>query len=198
MTSTSPHAGAAPPSDAAHTVAVRPLRADDLPAVCRIVNHYIRSTTIHFGTTEQEPQEWVERWEAGREWYPWLGAVDGDRVLGIAYAARWNARQAYAWAAESTIYLAPEVRRRGIGRALYAELFRVLDAQGYRVTMAGIALPNEASVGLHRASGFVPAGTLRGVGWKLGRWIDVAWFQRVAPGGDAAPTEVLRVADVAN
>src|SRR3954471_17912006 len=99
-------------------------------------------------------------------------------------------RAAYRWAAAVSVYLDPGRRGAGGGRALYEALFDRLAARGHRTALAGIALPNEASGGLHRALGCELAGTYRRVGWKLGRWHDVAWYQR--PLGGDGPPEPLR------
>jgi phosphinothricin acetyltransferase len=81
-----------------------------------------------------------------------------------------------------SVYTETGRRRTGAGRALYTALLDRLAARGFRTALAGVALPNDASVGLHTAIGFEPVGTYRRVGWKLGRWHDVTWFQR--PLGD--------------
>jgi phosphinothricin acetyltransferase len=88
------------------------------------------------------------------------------------------------------VYLAEGVRRRGIGRSLYEALFELLVRQGVHVACAGITLPNEASVGLHEALGFQRVGVYRGIGFKLGRWHDVGWWQRELLPPDDAPDEL--------
>ena len=85
---------------------------------------------------------------------------------------------AYGWAVDTAVYIHPAERRRGLGRALYTSLLRVLPLQGYMNAYAGATLPNPASVGLHQAMGFQPVGIYRQVGFKLGAWHDVAWFHR--------------------
>src|SRR5437764_7557184 len=95
------------------------------------------------------------------------------------------ARPAYRWSCAVSVYLEAGRRRTGAGRALYEALFERLAARGLRTALAGVALPNDASVGLHRAVGFEPAGTYRAVGWKDDRWHDVAWFQRPLGSGGA-------------
>ncbi|CAN5185460.1 GNAT family N-acetyltransferase [soil metagenome] len=114
--------------------------------------------------------------------YPWLVAVDAEGVRGYAYASAHRDRPAYRWAVEVTAYVRADSHRRGIGRCLYEALFAVLALQGFRQAYAGIALPNHASVALHRAVGFRKVGVYRRVGYKLGQWHDVAWFGReIAP-----------------
>jgi phosphinothricin acetyltransferase len=101
-------------------------------------------------------------------------------------------RAAYRWAADVAIYLDPSHHGRGAGRRLYTALLDLLRAQGLRIACAGITLPNDASVALHRALGFEPVGTYRAIGWKAGGWHDVSWWQLRLAGGDdngAAPDE---------
>ena len=86
-------------------------------------------------------------------------------------------------------YVRADARRAGIGHALYASLLAVLVRQGFRDAYAGVTLPNDASVALHRAAGFTPVGVYRGVGYKLGAWHDVAWFERALAPRVAEPPE---------
>lgn len=160
---------------------VRPAQEHHLAGVCDIVNHYIRTTAYNFRTEPQTPQQWREQWRADRQRYPWLVAVAGDQVRGVAYASAWKERAAYAWSAEVTGYVAPDARRCGLGRALYQRLLGTLDAQGFRTTIAGISLPNPASVALHESFGFTHVGTFESVGFKLDRWCDVGYWQRLNP-----------------
>ncbi len=177
-------------------VQVRLLQDGDLGAVCGIVNHYIEHTYINFRTRLQTPAEWEQQWAAGRERYPWLVAVVDGEVAGLAYAGAYNPREAYAWTAESTIYLRPGLSRRGVGKALYGRLFELMDAQGFVSVTAGVSLPNEASVGIHQFFGFRPAGVLRSAGFKFGQWWDVGYFQRLNAVPDPPP-ELLPVSAVA-
>lgn len=164
--------------------------------VCAIVNHYIATSWANFRTEPQTPGEWGSAFDEGHERYPWLVAeVDGD-VAGVAYAAAWQARAAYGWTAQTTVYVDPGCRGRGLGRALYAGLLPVLAAQGYRSAVGGIALPNDASVALHEACGFVPAGVIARAGYKLGAWHDVGYWQAQLGDGDAPPRPLRRVHEV--
>jgi phosphinothricin acetyltransferase len=120
--------------------------------------------------------------------HPWLVIEDGGRVVAYAYAAPHLERAAYRWAANVSIFVGPDHRRRGSGRRLYLALFELLRAQGLRIAVAGITLPNEASVALHRSVGFEPVGTYRRIGWKAGAWRDVSWWQlRLGPDDDDGP-----------
>ncbi len=170
-------------------VAVRFATEDDMAAVCRIVNHYIETTSINFRTAPQSPREWREDLLRHRERYPWLVAELDGEVAGLAYAGPWKERAAYAWCAETTVYVSHLHRGHSLGTALYERLLKLLEAQGFRSALAVIALPNPASVGLHEAFGFVPSGTLRAAGHKRGAWHDVGFWQRefAFPADDEAP-----------
>ena len=109
---------------------------------------------------------------------PWLVCVHRGVTIGYAYATQHRDRAAYAWSAEVSAYVDANSQRAGVGRALYNSLFAVLALQGYRSAYAGITLPNAASVRLHETVGFRPVGIYHDIGYKLGRWHDVAWFER--------------------
>ena len=111
-------------------------------------------------------------------------------VAGYAYGTEHRTRRAYRWTVEVTIYLADGYRGRGIGRALYSALLELLARQGLRTAVAGITLPNPASVALHEACGFETVGVYRRVGYKQGEWRDVGWWQLdLAPGAEGSPAE---------
>jgi phosphinothricin acetyltransferase len=134
-------------------------------------------------------EEMARRIAAAQRTHAWLVLEEDGRVVGYAYGIPWRSRAAYRWACEVSVYLERGRRRTGAGRALYEALLPRLAARGYRTALAGMTLPNEASVGLHRAVGFEPVGTFRRVGYKHGAWHDVAWAQIVLADGDEPPTE---------
>jgi L-amino acid N-acyltransferase YncA len=109
---------------------------------------------------------------------PWIVCEFEGVTVGYAYAARHRDRAAYQWSVEVSAYVRPDRQRAGVGRALYTSLFAILELQGFRSAFAGITLPNDASVGLHRALGFTPVGIFRRVGYKNGAWHDVQWLER--------------------
>jgi phosphinothricin acetyltransferase len=131
----------------------------------------------------------ARRIAAAQRTHAWLVAEAEGRVIGYAYGIPWRSRAAYRWACEVSVYLERGRRRTGAGRTLYEALLQRLAARGYRTALAGMTLPNDASVGLHRALGFEPVGTFRRVGYKHGAWHDVAWAQIVLTGGDEPPAE---------
>jgi phosphinothricin acetyltransferase len=109
---------------------------------------------------------------------PWLVATRDRAVVGYCYASHHRERPAYRWSVDSSIYLAATEHGRGTGQALYRQLLPLLRDLGYVRAFAGITLPNDASVRLHEAMGFVPVGVFRGAGFKRGGWHDVGWWQR--------------------
>ena len=146
-------------------------------------------TAITFEIEPPSPAEMSERITAAWRAHAWLVLEEQGRVVGYAYGARFHARAAYRWACEVSVYLEHGRRRTGGGRLLYEALFERLIERGYRIAIAGMTLPNEASVGLHRALGFEPVGTYRRIGFKHGTWHDVAWTQRVLADGEDPPVE---------
>lgn len=170
---------------------IRDAVATDAGSCAEIYAPYVLETAISFESEPPAAGEMARRIADAQRTHAWLVLEDGGTVVGYAYGGPFMSRGAYRWAAGVSVYLAGERRRTGGGRALYEALLDRLAARGYRTALAGIALPNEASVGLHRALGFEPVGTYRRVGWKLGRWHDVAWYQR-ALGDDEGPPGPVR------
>ena len=168
---------------------VRDATVDDAAACARIYEPYVRDTVASFELEPPTAAEVAGRIAAALARHAWLVLEDDGRVVGYAYGSTFNARAAYDWTTSVSVYIEPGRRRTGAGRALYSALLDRLAARGYRTALAGIALPNDASVGLHTAMGFELVGTYRRVGWKLGRWNDVARYQRPLgdPTDDAPP-----------
>ncbi|MBS0188837.1 MAG: N-acetyltransferase [Planctomycetes bacterium] len=172
---------------------VRPAREIDFEPIAKLTNYFIRETTIHFGTVELSASELREQWQASRDRYPFLVAEVDGRFAGYCKAYQWRSREAYQWTPECGVYVEDFVRRRGVARALYLRLFDVLARQGFHSVVAGIALPNEPSVRLHESLGFAASGTVKDAGWKLGRWVDVGFWQKIlAPGAAPKPLEKPR------
>ena len=177
-------------------VAIRIARADDAPAMAAIYAPIVRQTHISFETEPPDGAEMARRLQATLATHPWLAAQSGGAVIGYAYARAHRARAAYRWSVDVTIYLGEAARRRGVGRALYLALFELLRRQGFRSAFAGVALPNDASVGLHEALGFEPVGVYRDVGFKLGAWRDVGWWRLGLSDSAQAPSEPAAFADL--
>jgi L-amino acid N-acyltransferase YncA len=171
---------------------VRCATAADAAACADIYRPYVLDTAISFETDPPTAAEMADRIEKALALHEWLALEVDERVTGYAYAGQFNPRAAYRWAVETSVYIDRDGRRAGGGRMLYAELLKRLAERGFRQAFAGIAQPNEASDALHAAFGFVPAGLYRRVGWKLGAWHDVAWWQLdlLGPGDDGPPVPI--------
>jgi L-amino acid N-acyltransferase YncA len=168
---------------------VRSAIGADAAACAEIYRPYVLDTVISFETEPPTVEQMAARIAAAQVKHEWLVLeVDGD-VAGYAYAQQFNPRAAYQWSVETSIYLAEDRRRLGGGRMLYAELLSRLATHGFRRAFAGITQPHEASNAFHEAFGFRPAGRYQRVGWKLGAWHDVEWWQLdlVAPDGEVDP-----------
>lgn len=164
---------------------VRDADAADAAACAAIYAPYVAETAISFETEPPSEAELAERIASARRTHAWLVLEEHLEVVGYAYGGPYKARAAYRWSCEVSVYVAQGRHRSGGGRILYEALFARLAERGYRTAVAGMTLPNPASVGLHTAVGFEPIGTYRRIGWKNGEWHDVAWMQRaLATGGD--------------
>jgi L-amino acid N-acyltransferase YncA len=159
-------------------LAVRAATEADADACAAIYGPYVRDTCISFETAAPSPAEMASRIACAVERHAWLVLEDAGRVVGYAYGNQFKERAAYRWSCESSIYLEVGRRRTGGGRALYETLLHRLAERGYHRVYAGMTLPNDASAGIHRALGFEPVGVYRKVGWKHGKWHDVAWMQK--------------------
>lgn len=175
-------------SDVALVRNARPER--DAAGCLEIYAPFVRDTIVSFEEEVPTVEEFEARMRNSMRTHAWLVADDGTAVVGYAYGSQHRSRAAYRWATDVSVYVAPSHHGRGIGRRLYAELLPRLREQGFRIACAGIALPNPASVGLHEAMGFKPVGVYRRIGWKLGAWHDVGWWQlELAPTSNEKPAE---------
>ena len=168
---------------------IRLATPDDAAPIAAIYAPAVTDGVISFELEPPDAEEMARRIVKTLARTPWLACERDGRVLGYAYASAHRERAAYRWSVDVSAYVRADVRRAGVARALYASLFAVLARQGFRNAYAGVALPNDASVGLHRAVGFTPVGVYRGVGYKLGAWHDVAWFERPLAPRVAEPPE---------
>lgn len=165
------------------TLAVRVALPNDAFAFAKIYAPIVAETPISFEDVPPSPEEMRRRIVTTLERYPWLAALCDERVAGYAYAGKHRERACYRWSVDVSVYVAPRYHRRGVARALYTKLLEILQQQRFRHAYAGVGLPNDASVALHRALGFEDIGIYRRVGWKFDRWHDVMWLGR-AVGAD--------------
>lgn len=162
----------------------RPANETDLEQILDIENYEIRHNVAHFGWRERSIEDLAMSFATG---YPWVVAEEKGRVLGFARCGEHRSRESYRWTVEVGIYVRPESQGRGIGRSLYQQLFQLIESAGIRTIIAGIALPNDASIRLHESFGMVHVGTFPCAGWKAGEWRDVGyWAKHIGSGSPRA------------
>jgi phosphinothricin acetyltransferase len=159
----------------------------DVPEIQAIYAHHVLTGA---GTFEEQPpsvEEMTGRLaKVTRSGWSWLVATDATGVLGFAYYTQFRDRSAYRYCAEDSVYVREDVRGQGVGKALVARLLEDAGAAGMRQMIAVIGdSENVGSIGVHASLGFQMVGTLRSVGVKFGRWVDVVWMQRPLGRGDA-------------
>lgn len=182
------------------TARIRLAGEADAPAIAAIYRPYV--TASHFSFEEIAPTTHEVAARMSNPLYPWLVAEEEGCLVGYASTSPMRNRAAYRWSVETGIYLTPSAQGRGIARQLLGAHLDLLQRQGFVTVIAGIALPNDASVALHEKLGFTLSGIERGVGFKLGEWVDVGRWQRDLaprednPSGPAPFTSVLKYGSV--
>lgn len=168
---------------------IRPSRDEDISAIAAIYGHHVLHGTGTFETEPPSPADMaVRRADVLSKGLPYLVAEQDGDIVGFAYGNWFKPRPAYRFSVEDSIYLAPGLHRKGLGRALLAELLARFEAVGIRKAMAVIGdSANAGSVGVHRALGFTEVGTVRSCGWKFGAWRDIVIMEKVLGTGDTQP-----------
>jgi phosphinothricin acetyltransferase len=156
---------------------IRLATPSDAKGIADIYGPVVRATPISFETEPPTEAEMERRIVSTLTYAPWLVWDDAGTVAGYVYASRHRDRSAYQWSVDVAAYTHERYWRKGIGRALYLALFDLLRLQKFYRAHAGITLPNAASVGLHESLGFRNIGVYPAVGFKLGAWHDVGWWQ---------------------
>jgi L-amino acid N-acyltransferase YncA len=178
------------------TATIRLVWEDDAPQLRDIYAPYCLHTPISFEEVPPDEAEMRQRVRKVAERFPWLVCDHGGELLGYVYAGTHRERAAYRWSVEVTAYIREDQHRRGIARALYTSLFRLVVLQGFYNAYAGITLPNPGSVGLHEALGFRPIGVYTAIGFKGGHWHDVGWWQLELQPRPPQPAEPLSLAQL--
>ena len=150
----------------------------DLPEILEIYGPYIINTTASFEYTVPTPEEFTARFRSVTADFPWLVWEEQGRILGYAYASLPFHRAAYRWCAESSIYLRPEARGKGIGKRLQLVLEEILKRQGYALLYAVITSENEGSLAFHHALGYTKTAEMPGCGYKFGRNLGITWMEK--------------------
>ncbi|HEY5078540.1 MAG TPA: arsinothricin resistance N-acetyltransferase ArsN1 family B [Opitutaceae bacterium] len=171
---------------------IRLANAGDAAQVAEIYRPYCEESAVSFEEKAPDAGEMAARIGKTNERYPFLVDEEGGAVRGYAHASAHRVKAAYRWAVEVTVYLHPDHRGKGLGRALYRELFARLRAQGLVKAYAGILIPNPPSQRLHESMGFTLVGIYTKVGYKHGAWRDVGWWQlSLQPEIDSPPEPTL-------
>lgn len=150
----------------------------DVPAMLAIYAPYVENTTYSFEYSVPSEGEFLARFRAVTEQFPWLVWEEEGAVLGYAYGSLPFERAAYAWSGEVSVYLRPEARGRGIGRKLYTALEAIMARQGYRALYAIVTEENTGSLAFHTAMGYRTVGRFTRCGLKFGRWLGVVWMEK--------------------
>jgi L-amino acid N-acyltransferase YncA len=158
---------------------LRLAQPSDAAGILDIYAPYIRNTSFTFETEVPSQEAFAERITTYLHNWPWLVCEIDGRIAGYAYGARYRERTAYQWCVESSIYIHDDFLRANIGKALYGALIDILRRQGFRNVYAVINLPNDRSVRFHESCGFTWFATYEKVGYKLGRWKNVGWWQLI-------------------
>ena len=184
------------PAPLAPMLTLRLATPDDAAACAAIYAPAVTDSATSFELVPPDAAEMAARIADVLPRYPWIVAEEDGRVVGYVYASAHRTRAAYAWAVETSVYLAEEAQGRGLGRTLYTVLFAVLRAQGYVGAYAGVTVPNDASLGLHRAFGFETIGVFPHLGFKGGRWHDVWWGALALRPLDGTPEPPVTLAEL--
>jgi L-amino acid N-acyltransferase YncA len=158
---------------------IRTVNLEDAAQIAEIYNYYIKNTHQTFETEALSADEMQERIAKIIEDYPYLVAEYEGEIYGYAYATQFKMRQAYEFSAEVSIYVKSDAKQKGIGTRLYEKLFEELKETDVHAIIAGISLPNDGSVKFHEKLGFTKVARFREVGYKLGRWVDVGYWELI-------------------
>jgi len=173
-------------------VLIRLAGQDDAAGIADVYRPYVEDSRVSFEEHAPDAAEMARRITGDRPgFHPWLVAEEVNEIRGFASSSPFRSRPAYRWSVETGIYLAAGAQGRGLGKRLLVMLTDLLERQGYVAAIGAIALPNDPSVRLHEALGFVSAGTYRGTGFKMGQWLDVGLWQKELAPRSPTPSEPL-------
>jgi L-amino acid N-acyltransferase YncA len=176
---------------------IRFAETNDMAAIAAIYAPYCESSAITFETEALSPGQMAQRFTRLGQKYPWVVAEIDGAVAGYAYGGPHHERAAYRWASNVSVYVDDSYQRNGVGRDLYRALFDVMRLQGFTQAIAGITLPNDPSVALHKSLGFQLMGVYKNIGYKLGAWRDVGWWQLPLTENLHPPVDTLPISEVA-
>lgn len=156
---------------------IRAIQIEDAAAICEIYNYYILNSSATFEEDIVREVQMVERIQKLTSHFPWIVFEEEGKVVAYAYASAWRTRAAYRNSVESSIYLHPDAKGKGIGSQLYGNLLSILKEKKLHIVIGGITLPNDSSIFLHEKFGFEKVAHFKEVGFKFGEWLDVGYWQ---------------------
>lgn len=177
-------------------IQVRMATIEDAARLLEIYIPYITDTAITFEYEVPSVKEFEARIEKVLEKFPYLVAVEQDRIVGYAYASSYKTRAAYQWSVETSIYMDLDYQGSGIGSILYRKLFELLQKQRVRNVYACVTLPNSKSEAIHKKFGFTLIGRFHNVGYKLNEWHDTGWFEKHLDLESDTPEQVIPMGDI--
>lgn len=160
---------------------IRHAKLSDAESIVSIYNYYVLNSIITFEEEIVSSEEMRSRIENIIKSHTWLVFEENDMILGYAYSYIWKPRTAYRYTNEISVYISNDFRGKGIGTALYKNLIGILKEKGIHNIIAGIALPNNASVAIHESFGFKKVGVFKESGKKFGAWVDVGYWELLLP-----------------
>ena len=175
---------------------IRPANENDAKGILDIYAPYISDTSYTFESEVPSVSEFAARITSYLERWPWLVCEAEGKIAGYAYASRYRERIGYQWSIECSVYVHDDYLGKGVGFALYKPLFEILKEQGYRNVYAVINLPNERSVRFHEKFGFSYLTTYKNVGYKLGKWKNVGWWQLIINEYSHEPAPPLKFSEL--
>ena len=168
----------------------------DAEGILAIYSTYITETSFTFEAEVPSLNGFAERIKTYLDNWPWLVCEMDGKIAGYAYGSKYRERAGYQWCVECSVYIHDDLMRRGIAKALYTALFEILKIQGYRNVYAVINLPNDRSVQLHESCGFKWFANYEKVGYKLGQWKTVGWWQLIINDYSHEPAPPLKFSEL--
>ena len=158
-------------------IEIRSAEAKDLEQMREIYAPYITDSPVSFEMEVPSIEEFGARMDKIQEKLPWIVAVEGNKVLGYAYASDHRSRYAYRWTKELSVYVHPDARGKKLGTRLYDELIERLKTLEVNMVLAGITLSQKESIAFHEKYGFKLVGVYHSIGYKFNQWHDVGWWE---------------------
>lgn len=179
-------------------MSIRMATENDIAQILEIYAPYILSSAATFEYSVPTLEAFTRRFRDITVRFPWLVWEENGKVLGYAYGSAPFERAAFQWCAECSVYILPDCHGKGIGKALYQQLEKLLTLQGFRKVYAIITTENENSVAFHRAAGFTETARLPGCGFKFGRWYGVTWMEKPLNSVELPSCEPFPIAAIVN